>query len=203
MIAARDLRVAFVGDSFVAGKGDPHGSGWVGRVVAASHAAGTPLVAYNLGVAGETSADILRRWRGEALPRLSTAADGRVVFAFGANDAVLEGERPRIAADASAANLAEMLVESRALGLSAFVVGPAPLAGDAHRERVVALSERFAAVAAAHRVQYLDIADALAAGVWQDEARAGDGAHPAAGGYELLASLVAEPLLRWFATAPS
>ena len=56
-----DLRVVFVGDSFVAGVGDPEGRGWVGRVVAAAHAAGLPLTAYNLGVRRETSADVLAR----------------------------------------------------------------------------------------------------------------------------------------------
>lgn len=30
----RDIRVTFVGDSIVAGVGDPAGHGWVGRVVA-------------------------------------------------------------------------------------------------------------------------------------------------------------------------
>ena len=36
--------------------------GWVGRVVAASFAAGTPVTAYNLGVRGETSVQVASRW---------------------------------------------------------------------------------------------------------------------------------------------
>jgi hypothetical protein len=45
-----DRRILFFGDSLVAGVGDPSGDGWVGRVVAASCAAGLPVTAYNLGV---------------------------------------------------------------------------------------------------------------------------------------------------------
>lgn len=35
-----DLRVCLVGDSFVAGVGDPDHLGWVGRVAVRSHGAG-------------------------------------------------------------------------------------------------------------------------------------------------------------------
>lgn len=37
-----DLRVCFVGDSFVAGVGDPEQLGWAGRVAARTHSAGRP-----------------------------------------------------------------------------------------------------------------------------------------------------------------
>jgi acyl-CoA thioesterase-1 len=66
-----DRRVLFFGDSLVAGVSDPMGLGWVGRVVAASFAAGTPLTAYNLGVRAETSVQLASRWRQETGPRLS------------------------------------------------------------------------------------------------------------------------------------
>jgi acyl-CoA thioesterase I len=36
--------------------------------------------------------------------------------------------------------------------------------------------------------------------IWRAEAEAGDGAHPGAGGYELLATLIGEPLLQWLET---
>ena len=40
---ARDLRICFVGDSFVAGVGDPLCLGWPGRLAARTFADGQPL----------------------------------------------------------------------------------------------------------------------------------------------------------------
>jgi len=47
-LSAREVHVLFFGDSHTVGVGDPSGLGWVRRTAAATHAAGTPLVAYNL-----------------------------------------------------------------------------------------------------------------------------------------------------------
>lgn len=186
-----DRRVLFFGDSFVAGLGDPEGRGWVGRVAAASWAAGLPLVAYPLGIRRQTSVEVAARWRAEAQVRLAGCTAARVVFSFGANDATLEDGRARVAPDVSAATLARVLGEARELGLPAFVVGPAPVCDAGHAARIAALSERFAAVCAAHGVPFADVAGALAAGgTWCAEAAAGDGAHPGAGGYDELARLV-------------
>ena len=204
MNADRDLRVAFVGDSFVAGAGDPEGRGWVGRVVAAAFGGGMPLTPYNLGVNGQTSADVSRRWQAEVLQRLPADVDGRVVFSFGTNDTKLEDGRLRVQPDASVANLEHVLDRAHELDLAAFVVGPAPAtdAGDRER-RIEQLSSRFAAVASLRGVPYVEVYGAIAASaVWGAEAEAGDGAHPAAGGYDLFAELVAEPLLRWLVAPP-
>ena len=58
-----DRRVFFIGDSFVAGVGDPEHRGWVGRLADRAHRAGAPITAYNLGVRRDTSDDICRRSR--------------------------------------------------------------------------------------------------------------------------------------------
>jgi lysophospholipase L1-like esterase len=50
-----DVRVCFLGDSFVAGVGDPHCLGWAGRLAALSHARGLLLTVYNLGVRRDTT----------------------------------------------------------------------------------------------------------------------------------------------------
>jgi acyl-CoA thioesterase-1 len=190
-MADRDLRVLFFGDSFVAGTGDPTARGWVGRVVAATWAAGTPMTGYPLGIRRETSVEVAARWLTEYRPRLLDGADCRVVFAFGTNDATFEDGRPRVAADTSVRTLERVLDEAAQLGLPAFVVGPSPSCDPAQDDRVAALSARFAAVCDAGSVSFVGVVEALRASpVWADEARAGDGVHPAAGGYEALASLV-------------
>jgi lysophospholipase L1-like esterase len=170
--------------------GDPEALGWVGRV-----AAGLSMTAYNLGVRRETSAQVVARWRAEARPRIAPGADTRVVFSFGANDATMEEGRLRATPDDTVRALREALTGAAALGLPALVVGPPPVADAVHAGRIEALAGR---LAAACDVPFLDVTGALRrAGPWVPEARAGDGAHPGAGGYEQLAALVRDPLERW------
>lgn len=190
----QDRRILCFGDSFVAGVGDPTGLGWVGRVVAASYAAGHPITAYNLGVRRDTSSDVATRWRSEADARLGVA-DARfgVVFSFGTNDATEQDGALRVAAGRSVDNLARMIDEARALELDVFVVGPPPVGEAAQDERLRELSAGFASVASERDVAYVDTLTALSATPeWTAEAAANDGAHPAAGGYSALARLILE-----------
>lgn len=57
----KDLRVCALGDSFVAGFGDPECRGWLGRVAAR----GAPMTLYNLGIRRQTSPEIRARWKSE------------------------------------------------------------------------------------------------------------------------------------------
>lgn len=194
-----DLRLLCFGDSFVAGVGDPRGQGWVGRVVEAAHAAGRPLMAYNLGVRRETSVEVAVRWRFEAMPRRASGADCRVIFAVGANDTTVESGSLRVTPDRSCMALDKMLGQAAEIELPAAIAGPPP-AGDAEQQaRVVALSDAFAEVCAAHDVPFWPVAETLLASpTWLEEAAAGDGAHPSAGGYDLLAqTLIDGGLLDW------
>src|SRR3954468_8388553 len=96
-----DLRVCFVGDSFVAGTGDPEHRGWVGRLAAATTAAGRVLTLYNLGVRRQTSEEVAARWAGECAARLPPGADCRVVVSVGVNDATEENGQRRVAPEQS------------------------------------------------------------------------------------------------------
>ncbi|MGW4714936.1 DUF459 domain-containing protein [Nocardia sp. NPDC004260] len=195
---SRDLRVCFVGDSFVAGVGDPDFRGWAGRLASAAHAQGIPLTAYNLGVRGQTSAEIVRRFRAECAPRLPEGVDARVVLSFGVNDAMHENGGPRVAPDESAANLGELLAQAGERGWPVLMVAPPPIADDEHNARTAALDERFAQVCAASEVPYVRVHQPLRdSAVWAAEVRAGDGAHPGAAGYEELAALIAPQWRAW------
>ena len=186
-----DRRVLFFGDSHVAGVGDPAGQGWVGRVVTASFGLGLPLTAYNLGVRMETSEQVAARWRAEAGPRLLPGADCRFVFAFGVNDATLESDRPHVAPDRSCAALASIFDGISGLDLRALVVGPAPIADREQNDRIRRLSASFAEICHRADVKFVDVFESLLASpVWMKEVGAGDGAHPAADGYDALANLI-------------
>ncbi|WP_067834905.1 GDSL-type esterase/lipase family protein [Nocardia lijiangensis] len=195
---ARDLRICFVGDSFVAGVGDPLCCGWAGRLGVAAHADGLPYTGYNLGVRRQTSADIAARWQAECAPRLPDGTEARVVFSFGVNDTVHEDDSPRVEPDASAANLTAMLADAAARGWPTLVVAPPPVDDDAHNARTARLDERFAEICAAARVPYVRVHHELRANeVWMREVRAGDGAHPSAGGYDAIAALILPAWRDW------
>ena len=199
----RDLRICFVGDSFVAGHGDPLGAGWVGRTVARSFAGGQPLTAYNLGVRRQTTTDVLARWEAECEQRLRNGDDHRVVFSFGVNDTTGEGGGTRVVAEESAANLARLLKGAAARGWPLAVVGPPPVGDPAQNGRTALLDAEFARICRAAGVPYIPVYDALLEdAVWMHEVRVGDGAHPGAGGYEALTALVAPYLCTWLAAGP-
>lgn len=187
-----DRRILFFGDSFVAGVGDPTGLGWVGRVVAASHAAGRPMAAYNLGIRRDTALDVAARWRAETAARTGSP-DARygAVLSFGANDAIEENGQLRVAPAVSLDTMRRLIDDAEAIGLAVFVVGPAPVGEPAADERVGELSARFADLAHERGVPFAETFTTLSQDpAWRREAAAGDGAHPAAGGYRTLASLV-------------
>ena len=164
-------------------------------MAAAAWEAGIAVTPYNLGVRRETSEQVVARLEAEAAPRLVAEEPCRLVLSFGANDATVEDGRVRVAPEHSVAALREALRIAGRLGAPAFVVGPPPVAEPAHAERIAGLSAR---LAAACTVPYVEVASALrASGPWMAEARAGDGAHPAAAGYGQLAGIVRAPFLRW------
>lgn len=199
---AVDRRVLFFGDSLVVGVGDPSGQGWVGRVVAASFGLGLPLTAYNLGVRGETSEQVAARWRAEALPRLTPGSDARLVLSFGANDTTVEDGRLRVEPVRSCAALADMLGGAASLGLSVLMVGPAPVDEPEQNERIRDLSVAFADVCRGAGVAFVSVVEPLLTSrAWAREVAAGDGAHPAAEGYQALSDHVIAAWADWLREA--
>ncbi|WAL69142.1 GDSL-type esterase/lipase family protein [Amycolatopsis cynarae] len=186
-----DLRVCFVGDSFVAGVGDPDHLGWTGRVAARTHRSGRPLTTYNLGIRRNTSDDVLGRWRAECLPRFPDGCTGAIALSFGVNDTMVENGGRRVPADRSAANLATLLGEMSSATGPVLVIGPVPVADEAHNQRTADLNETFRHVCAVREVSYVDVFEPLlASAAWRRDVEAGDGAHPADTGYAVLADLV-------------
>jgi acyl-CoA thioesterase I len=197
---SRDLRVCFVGDSFVAGVGDPEHLGWTGRLCARTARAGTPLTGYVLGVRRQTSAEVAARWAAECLPRLTGDWESRVVLSFGVNDTADEDGAPRLDPARSVAALGEVLAGAAVAGWPVLVVGPPAVADADHNARTAALDDRLARACAEHGVPHVPVLAALAADpVWMREVAAGDGAHPGAAGYAVLADLVHPHWVDWLA----
>ena len=203
-VAAGTLRVCFVGDSITAGVGDARWLGWPIRLCAREAANGGDVTPYNLGVRGDTSNDIRRRWRQECSTRLAPEWAGGIVFAFGINDTCDRGGRRRVSLCRSVAN-ATSVVTSAASWRPTLWIGPHFVSAarspwrvvtnavvhDFRNERIKELSEAFAAVAHDHNIPYLDLCRLLPGSAgWTASLARGDGIHPDARGHARLAAIV-------------
>ncbi|WP_018156630.1 GDSL-type esterase/lipase family protein [Demetria terragena] len=182
----REVGLCFVGDSLVAGLGDPKALGWVSRVVARTQNSGAELRSYNLGVSGETSSDVLGRWHTETAPRWATCNERRLVIGFGTHD-VMQG----MTTARSRLNMANILDDASTSGIATFVVGPPPTSDHEINQRLEVLVDAQADVCARRRVTYVDcFRPLLGHDQWQSDLAAGDGFHPGQAGYGLIAWLV-------------
>lgn len=194
----RDVRVCFAGDSLVAGVGDETALGWVGRVAAAGIASGLDLTTYNLGVRGATSVQVARRLAIEARPRLTAGDDPRIVLSFGVNDTVVEHGAQR---EPTARTLAALrTMRERSAPVPLLLVGPPAVDDDEQNERIRLLDAALAHEAAELGIPFVPAFAPTAASVaWRHPMHRGDGFHPDAAGYALLAAAVTPPILAWLA----
>jgi len=186
------MEICFFGDSFTNAVGDKTCLGWVGRVCAAQRQAGVDLTRYNLGIRGNTSADIMARWHQEASARLEGVEDGRLIFSFGTNDcAAGDDGRARLPQSDRLKNARAILVAAPKVWPTLFV-GPLPIADDPiANKRIADLSRQIGVFARAHKVEYLDLfSDLHENPVWQEECAKGDGVHPGAEGYKMIAEKI-------------
>lgn len=194
----RDIRVCFAGDSYVAGLGDSTALGWVGRVVAHAHAAGTPLTSYQLGIRRNTSQDVAGRVREETARRLADADDGLVIVSFGVNDTLVEGGRQRVTAAETLAAFERMVRELAPTPVA--LVGPPAVDDDAHNSRLRPLNAALRTTAATLGVDFFEVFTTLEHDeIWREQLRAHDGYHPDAPGYERFFRAVRDPLHEWIA----
>ena len=193
-----DVRIYFIGDSYVNGTGDPAYLGWPGRACAASRFGETSITCYNLGIRGDTSVDVLRRWEQEVEARRLIPHDGRVVFGFGANDCWIIDGKKRVERAETGANAEEILTRASSR-FPTLMIGPPPGVDEDEHSRRVEISELIGEIAGKAGVPYLEVIhDLHAGGVWRNEAVLNDRIHPGEGGYSALAKLILAWPEWWF-----
>ncbi len=183
----RDLGLVVLGDSLVAGLGDPKGQGWVCRVLGRTAHPELELTAYPLGVRGDTSADVLGRWHAEVPSRWRGRAECRLVVSAGTED-LLQGvslARHRL-------NLANLLDDAASSGVGTFVVSPPPSGDPAVDDRLAVLVEAQSDVCERRSVPFVDTFTPLRAhDQWRSDLAASSvPGHPGQSGYGLMAWLV-------------
>lgn len=183
----RDVALVFLGAALVAGVGDPKGQGWVTRVVGRTQHPDLELTTYNLGVRGDTTADLLDRWVSEVPRRWAGRTERRLVVSVGTDDIVsgVSLARHRL-------NLANLLDDAASQGVATFVVGPPPADDEELNGRLEILVEAQADVCSRRGIPFVDCYTPLRQhDQWRtDLAASRVEHHPGQAGYGLIAWLV-------------
>jgi lysophospholipase L1-like esterase len=194
----RDIRICYVGDSFVNGTGDPDKLGWSGRLSSNSQNENRDITHYNLGIRRETSEDILKRWESECKTRLPEVSENKVVFSFGVNDTVIENGKRRVSLEDSVKNAKSMLVNA-SKKYDVLMIGMPPIDDEAQNKIIKELDYSYQNLCKELNIPYLSIYDRLIDDeIWRDEVSSNDGAHPRDRGYEMLANFIREWNDWWF-----
>lgn len=186
----RDIRICYVGDSFVNGTGDPTKLGWTGRLSASSQNNNLDITHYNLGIRRETSEDILKRWELECQFRLPKALENKVVFSFGVNDTVIENGQRRVSLENSIENAKTILLNA-SRKYDVIMIGMPPISDVKQNESIKELDGKYHELCNELNIPYLSIFNRLVHDkIWKDEVALNDGAHPRDKGYEILANFI-------------
>jgi lysophospholipase L1-like esterase len=186
----KQIRICFLGESFVNGTGDPECLGWTGRICVDANKKGADITYYNLGIRRETSTQLKERWLQEVFLRLPKEYDGRVVFCFGANDTVEENGQIRVSLTESIVNTREILNQAKEL-YPVLMVSPLPMLDKRQNLRIANLGQQFSVICQELNVPYLNVIPLLEnSDIWMKEITDYDGAHPRANGYQILAEIV-------------
>lgn len=192
-----DLNVCILGDGIAKGIGATPGESWVDQLLRQVVADHGPLLAYNLGIPGETSADVAERLP-ELKPRLPSGVDNRLLLCFGLTDAIGKGEAAPLSARESMQHLVTIIkaVQSH---YKVLMVGPPAVYDPGQNARLKRLNQVFHEICLKARVPYIDVFTNLVEDVqYRRELLQGDRLHPAEKGHHKLFELVSNDRAWWF-----
>lgn len=115
------MNILIFGDSITWGAYDPDGGGWATRLRNYFEAQNKDIDVYNLGISGDSAADLLKRIEVEARPREPDS----MVFAIGINDSqfIHLTNSPRISVEEFRGNLEKIISAARKFTDSIAFVG--------------------------------------------------------------------------------
>jgi acyl-CoA thioesterase-1 len=127
------MNILCFGSSSTYGAGDPE-SGWVSRLrklydaEVAENTVNKTLI-YNLGISGETTTELRRRFEREYIERHDSRTETIVVFAIGGNDAAYIPSKSifKVAPDLFESNIVHLLKTTQQLGARTFVQSLTPV----------------------------------------------------------------------------
>jgi lysophospholipase L1-like esterase len=195
------------GDSITHGAHDLEKGGWANRLRIYWHEQELKNPALDvgvrpLGIPGETTEGLLKRFESETLARLKPNAENIFIFAFGANDCAFLTKEKRFAVDIGAfeRNLKTVIANARKFGSKIYfltitpvvdeITGPAGENGKSRLNKYVdSYNERIKKIAASESVELIDINAKFKK---QDYSKllSEDGLHPNAEGHRVIFELV-------------
>jgi acyl-CoA thioesterase I len=194
----KDIRICFIGDSFVNGTGDETALGWAGRLCADAAKKNYPITYYNLGIGRDTSSDILVRFESEIASRLPKNCDSRLVFSFGVNDTVIENGVTRVTEQQSIDNIIKIINQTKSI-YKIIIVGPPAVDDTKQNQRIKLLAAQFKMQTDLLGIPYIDIFSSLVNDKhYINEISNNDGAHPKSKGYIKIADIVSQSKNWWF-----
>ena len=194
-----------VGDSITHGRGDGEALGWCGRLARIEADCGHDPGLYNIGIRADTGVEIATRWRAECTARMPDGVMGVLLFAFGLNETAEEaGAGIRVPLEAAVATARGIFAEAVDWKPSMWI-GPTPIdetkmpitaftgaVYDYTNSRIGDYNAAYAALAAEIGVPYLDLfAELVDEGAWRAAIASGDGIHPTAPAYAMMAERIA------------
>lgn len=192
----KDIRICFIGDSFVNGTGDEKMLGWAGRVCTKARQHGHDITYYNLGIRRNTSTDILQRWSEVSL-RQQPDCDNRIVLSCGVNDTTIENGALRVDFETSLQNMRDLF--ARIQSSPGLVVGPPPVDDDQQNQRIQTLSSVMQTEAEKAGLPFIPLFNHLIEySTYLAEIAQNDGAHPRSTGYDKMTRLILDSGKWWF-----
>lgn len=148
----RNIRLFSVGAQTLTGVGDARSLGWLGRVLAKTHAPDLVIESYPLVFPNETTEQLSHRWEREVIPRLATnETENRMVIA------VPQDPVSRASSSARARlHLANTLDRAAQHNIATFVVGPTPAQDQEFNQHLAQLNTAYQDVAERRGVTYID-----------------------------------------------
>ena len=188
------------GDSITVGRGKTPNIGWAAHLKEYFEALDDYNTVYNLGIEGNTTSDLLKRFDIEASARIQKvrATDKYLVLiAIGTNDCRwinnISENTECISANAFRENVAELVVKARALEVAFAFVGLPPVDESLtvpyentyfKNERVELFNQIVAETCAAANVPFLDVFSIMSKQNYKE--MLDDGLHPNSAGYEFM-----------------
>lgn len=123
------------GDSITYGEWDVSASGWAARLrecLDGAHDKGEYRIFYNLGIPGDTTTGLLKRFESEYHARHDQEEEDIFLFAFGANDSMylINEKKCRLSLDEFRANFEIVLKKAKGFSSKMILVGITPVVED-------------------------------------------------------------------------
>ncbi len=128
-------KILIFGASIVHGSHDAEGGGWADRLKAFGHAVSaknnfqTRVVVFNLGIGGNTTNDLLKRFTFETEQRTSPQDEPYFVFSIGTNDAafLIEKKAFLVTREQYGKNIRQIIKEAKAFSNNIIFLTPPPV----------------------------------------------------------------------------